>query len=687
MKKLLYLPLLLLVFTCNGQNNPNTFNVDMSYLDSSVIATSLQLNNPIFEDYNRYIVNSDYAIYYESETSRKIITVDSESFRYPKYDQSRFFALDKNGVYFKGNFVPVDTTGFTIVGTFRKIKSKEGRIVSQDPKEEYFWKTNTKIYIDTTEVKEDIDVASFRRAGGHSTYFKDKNCIYYRDKRIDKSDGSSASESFYEMIYDKNYVYIDGKIGLYEGDTLRPVNHALVKTKKVVLNRGNLKVQNGMDAKTIKPLSRKFSMDKNFVYFLNHKMSVPPSKFKNVKVWQTNNSAYLSDGNTLYKVYGDGEVVPKPELDAKTFGTFPIADHFFDKNGAYKWHYSEKEDKVVLKKMPFKYSDPVSLKNTSMTERSSAYVFYKNQVSDGDGTVLYENLTEEEIELVRSHKRILVKIGNSTKLATGLGYQLYKTEDKVYWNKKATSADVSTFEKVSSSYLFGSYYKDKNYIYRYEQEEGLTVIKDIDVNTLSVFNGFLADKDYVYAKEYRILRNEKVELLGIFRGYVPGCGLDETPASTYYLFKNIDGHWIVLVSGNSVKVNYIGVELDEKLKANINLENIVYPVDTGETYTATEVLPEYPEGLNKLNEFFDKNFKLPNLDRHLKGVVYLQFIVEKDGSLSDIKVLRELRHGTGEEAVRILKLAGKWNAGLQNGEPVRVKYTLPVRIDVEPKQE
>lgn len=316
MKKIVFGLMLFLIIGCNGQNNPNTFNVDMSYLNSSVIDTSLQLNNPIFGGANRYIVNSDYAIYYDSETSRKIITVDSESFRFPKYDSSRFFALDKNGVYFKGNFVPVDTTGFTIVGTFRKTKSKGGIIMSQDPKEEYFWKTNTKIYIDTTEVKEDIDVASFRRAGSHSTYFKDKNCIYYRDKRIDKSDGSSASESFYEMIYDKNYVYIDGKIGLYEGDTLRPVNHALVKTKKVVLNRGNLKIQNGMDAKTIKPLSRNFSMDKNFVYFE-----------KRNEIWFKTYNKKTKQVNPYFDVIVDSTLTPKPypfikEIKYKKLGNF-----------------------------------------------------------------------------------------------------------------------------------------------------------------------------------------------------------------------------------------------------------------------------------------------------------------------------------------------------------------------------
>lgn len=487
------------------------------------------------------------------------------------------------------------------------------------------------------------------------------------------------------MIYDKNYVYIDGKIGLYQGDTLRPVNHTLVKTKKVVLARGNLKVQNGMDAKTIKPLSRNFSMDKNFVYFGNHKMPVPPSKFKNVKVWQTNNSAYLSDGNTLYRVYGHGEILPIPELNAKTFGTFPVSDYYYDKNGVYGWVWIAKESKGVVKKFPFNYTEPVSSENLQITEGSNQYVYYKNQASDG--IELFEDLTPEQIKITKArklYKPYFIKQSGKVKLAQPFDSNLYEVDDIIYYDGKKTKADVATFEKVAGIY---EYYKDKNYVYRYSREKGLIPYKDIDVNTLSVFNGFLADKDYIYAKEYRILRNEKVEMLGVFRGYVPGCGIDETPSSTYYLFKNIDGHWIVLVAGNNVKVRYIGLELDEKLKGDINFENIVYPVHTGEPETIAEVLPEYPEGLDKLNEFFKENFKIPNLERSIKGRVILQFVVEKDGSFSDIKVLRDLGYGTGQEAVRLLKRAGKWNAGLHSGEPVRARYTLPVPVDVVVKQE
>ncbi|MGE4348010.1 MAG: energy transducer TonB, partial [Flavobacteriaceae bacterium] len=57
--------------------------------------------------------------------------------------------------------------------------------------------------------------------------------------------------------------------------------------------------------------------------------------------------------------------------------------------------------------------------------------------------------------------------------------------------------------------------------------------------------------------------------------------------------------------------------------------------------------------------------------------------VETDGSLTDIKVIRDLGYGTGAEAVRVLKKSKKWKPGTQNGKPVRVKYTLPISINIQ----
>lgn len=103
-------------------------------------------------------------------------------------------------------------------------------------------------------------------------------------------------------------------------------------------------------------------------------------------------------------------------------------------------------------------------------------------------------------------------------------------------------------------------------------------------------------------------------------------------------------------------------------------------------YTSVEVMPEYPGGINEFRKFVMSNFKTPKLDEGLKGMIVVQFIIEKDGSLSDIKVLRDLGHGTGEEAVRVVGLSEKWKPGIQNGKPVRVRYTLPIQIDIKKPQ-
>ena len=99
-------------------------------------------------------------------------------------------------------------------------------------------------------------------------------------------------------------------------------------------------------------------------------------------------------------------------------------------------------------------------------------------------------------------------------------------------------------------------------------------------------------------------------------------------------------------------------------------------------YTAVEVQPSYPGGMDEFRKFVGRNFNPPSVDRDLKGQVLVQFVVEKDGSLTDINVVRDLGYGTGAEAVRVLKRAKKWNPGIQNGRAVRVRYTLPIQINV-----
>ncbi|PKB17248.1 energy transducer TonB [Flavobacterium sp. 5] len=92
-----------------------------------------------------------------------------------------------------------------------------------------------------------------------------------------------------------------------------------------------------------------------------------------------------------------------------------------------------------------------------------------------------------------------------------------------------------------------------------------------------------------------------------------------------------------------------------------------------------EQKPEFPGGIEKFYQFVGKNYQAPE-EEGLKGKVYVTFVVEKDGSLTDIKVIRDIGYGTGKEAIRVLNKCPKWLPGEQNGKKVRVLYSLPITI-------
>lgn len=92
-----------------------------------------------------------------------------------------------------------------------------------------------------------------------------------------------------------------------------------------------------------------------------------------------------------------------------------------------------------------------------------------------------------------------------------------------------------------------------------------------------------------------------------------------------------------------------------------------------------EVQPSFPGGIEKFYQFVGKNYQVPD-EEGLNGKVFVSFVVEKDGSLTDIKVLRDIGYGTGKEAIRVLNKGPKWSPGEQNGKKVRCTYSLPISI-------
>jgi len=104
-----------------------------------------------------------------------------------------------------------------------------------------------------------------------------------------------------------------------------------------------------------------------------------------------------------------------------------------------------------------------------------------------------------------------------------------------------------------------------------------------------------------------------------------------------------------------------------------------------EIFISVEKMPEFPGGETELYKYLSKNLKYPDMaiQQGITGKVYVQFVVEKDGSIANPKVLRDIGGGCGEEAIRVVRAMPKWNPGVQRTKKVRVQYTLPVNFQLE----
>lgn len=102
-------------------------------------------------------------------------------------------------------------------------------------------------------------------------------------------------------------------------------------------------------------------------------------------------------------------------------------------------------------------------------------------------------------------------------------------------------------------------------------------------------------------------------------------------------------------------------------------------------FTVVESEPEFPGGMEALYKYLAQNIKYPQLAREngITGKVYVTFVVEKDGSIANPRILRDIGGGCGAEAIRVVKAMPKWSPGKQRGKAVRVQFNLPVNFNLK----
>ena len=108
-----------------------------------------------------------------------------------------------------------------------------------------------------------------------------------------------------------------------------------------------------------------------------------------------------------------------------------------------------------------------------------------------------------------------------------------------------------------------------------------------------------------------------------------------------------------------------------------------------EVFVVVEEQAEFPGGLDSMYAYIHKNLKYPELakEKGIEGRVFVNFIIEKDGSISNVKILRGIGGGCEEAAVEMVKNMPKWKPGKQRGKPVRFQFNLPIKFELEKDKE
>ncbi|WKN31889.1 energy transducer TonB [Porifericola rhodea] len=129
----------------------------------------------------------------------------------------------------------------------------------------------------------------------------------------------------------------------------------------------------------------------------------------------------------------------------------------------------------------------------------------------------------------------------------------------------------------------------------------------------------------------------------------------------------------------------IEIDLDVEITEDTQIEEMVFeeaPEEevSDEIFMVVEDQPEPQGGMAAFYQYVSKNLKYPSQARRMgvEGKVFVQFVVDKDGSISQVQAIKGIGAGCDEEAVRVLQNAPKWKPGKQRGRPVRVRMVLPI---------
>ena len=119
-----------------------------------------------------------------------------------------------------------------------------------------------------------------------------------------------------------------------------------------------------------------------------------------------------------------------------------------------------------------------------------------------------------------------------------------------------------------------------------------------------------------------------------------------------------------------------------------NVSNAQVSTTDDAVYSQVDKSPEFPGGSMKMWSYINKNLKYPEeaVKANVRGKVWAQLIIEKDGSINNVLILKGIGFGCDEEVERMFKAMPKWNAGMRDGQAVRTNFRMPISFILESKK-
>ena len=117
----------------------------------------------------------------------------------------------------------------------------------------------------------------------------------------------------------------------------------------------------------------------------------------------------------------------------------------------------------------------------------------------------------------------------------------------------------------------------------------------------------------------------------------------------------------------------------------VNTIKVQSKEDANLVFDFVDKMPEFPGGQVEMIKFLSKNINYPTvaLEQGVQGSIYVQFVIWKDGSVREVKVLRGVGSSLDNEAIRVIKMMPNWEPGTQRGIPVNTRYTLPIKFKLD----